>query len=68
MFDGSELEAELQSLGSEVLEVPALLSLARNHLAALEAELGRGIPHAEAVVNSDLALDPLVRMAIEDWT
>jgi len=68
MFDGSELEAELQSLGSEVLEVPALLSLARNHLAALETELGRGIPHAEAVVNSDLALDPLIRMVIEDWT
>ncbi len=68
MFDGSELEAELQSLGAEVLEIPALLSLARNHLAALEADLGRGVSHVEAVVNGDLALDPLVRMVIEDWT
>ncbi len=68
MFDGSELEAELQSLDAAVLEVPALLSLARNHLAALEADLGRGISHVEAVVNGDLALDPLVRMVIEDWT
>jgi len=68
MFDGSELEAELLSLGSAVLEVPALLSLARNSLAALEADLGRGISHVEGAVNSDLALDPLVRMVIEDWT
>jgi hypothetical protein len=68
MFDGSELEAELQSMDAVVLEVPALLSLARNSLAALEADLGRGISHVEAVVNGDLALDPLVRMVIEDWT
>ena len=68
MFDGSELEAELQSMDAAMLEVPALLSLARNSLAALEADLGRGISHVEAVVNGDLALDPLVRMVIEDWT
>jgi hypothetical protein len=68
MFDESELEAELLSLGAVVLEVPALLSLARNHLAALEADLGRGVSHVEAVMNGDLALDPLVRMVIEDWT
>jgi hypothetical protein len=68
MFDGSELEAELQILGAEMLEIPALLSLARNHLAALEAELGRGVSHAEAVMNHELPLDSLVRMVIEDWT
>lgn len=68
MFDGSPLEAELQSLGAAVLEIPALLSLARNHLAALEAELGRGVPYVEAVMDVSLPLDPLVRMVIEDWT
>jgi hypothetical protein len=68
MFDGSELEADLLALGAEMLEVPVLLSLARNHLAALEADLGRGVSHVEAVMNGDLALDPLVRMVIEDWT
>jgi hypothetical protein len=67
MLDGSELEAELQSLGAEVLEIPALLSVARNQLAALEAELGRGVTHAEAVMNIELPVDSLVRMVIEDW-
>jgi hypothetical protein len=68
MFDGSELEADLGSLGAEVLEIPALLSMARNHLAALEADLGRGVPHVEAVMNRELRVDPMVRMVIEDWT
>jgi hypothetical protein len=67
MFDGSELEGELQALGADVLEFPALLSIARNHLAALEADLGRGVCHAEAVMNLELPLDSLVRMVIEDW-
>jgi hypothetical protein len=67
MFDGSELEAELKRHGASFLEVPVLLSLARNHLAAKEAELGRGIPHAEAVDSGDLHLDPMVRLVIEDW-
>ena len=67
MFDGSELESDLRTLGAEVLEFPALLSIARNHLAALEADLGRGVCHAEAVMNLDLPLDSLVRMVIEDW-
>jgi hypothetical protein len=67
MFDGSELEGDLQTLGAEVLEFPALLSIARNHLAALEADLGRGVCHAEAVMNLELPVDSLVRMVIEDW-
>jgi hypothetical protein len=67
MFDGSELEAELTRLGAAFVEIPPLLSLARNHLAAKEAELGRGITPAEAVINRELCLDPMVRVLIEDW-
>lgn len=67
MFDGSELERELIQLGAVVLEVPVLLSMARNHLAALEADLGRGVPHLEAAANRALPFDPMVRMMIEDW-
>lgn len=67
MFDGSELEAELRRLDAEFLELPVLLSLARNHLAAKEAEAGRGITVAEAVANRELGLDPMVRLLIEDW-
>lgn len=67
MFDGSDLETELKRHGASFLEVPALLSVARNHLAAKEAELGRGISPAEAVANGDLRLDPMVRLVVEDW-
>ena len=67
MFDGSELEAELSRLGAGFIEIPPLLSLARNHLAAKEAELGCGITHAEAAANRELGLDPMVRVLIEDW-
>lgn len=67
MFDGSELEAELSRCGAGVLEVPVLLSMARNHLAALEVELGRGVPHVEAIANRDLPLDLMVRMMLDDW-
>lgn len=68
MFDGSELEAELVRHNASFLTVPALLSLVRNHLAAKEAELNRGITHAEAIANTALGLDPLVRLVVEDWT
>lgn len=67
MFDGSELEAELQRLGAAFVEIPVLLALARNHLAAKEAALGRGVPPAEAVANRELGLDPMVRLLVEDW-
>lgn len=67
MFDGSELETELRRLGAAFLEIPVLLSLARNHLAAKEAEIGRGLTHAEAVANPSLGLDPMVRLLVEDW-
>ena len=67
MFDGSELEAELVRLGAVFVVLPALLSLARNHLAAKEAELGRGVAPVEAAANRELGLDPMVRLLIEDW-
>jgi hypothetical protein len=67
MFNGSELEAELIRLGAAFVEIPPLLSLARNHLAAKEAEVGRGIALAEAVANRELGLDPMVRVLFEDW-
>lgn len=67
MFDGSELEADLLKLGAVTLEIPTLLALARNHLAALEAELNRGITHIEAVANRDLPLDGMVKLVVEDW-
>lgn len=67
MFDGSELAAELQRLGSVELEIPVLLSLARNRLAALDAEHGRGITALEAVSRREVLPDPLIRMVLEDW-
>lgn len=67
MFDGSALEEDLNRLGAAYLEMPTLLALARNHLGALEAELGRGITHTEAVANRELRLDPMIRLIIEDW-
>lgn len=67
MYDGSALESDLLALGAELLEIPLLLSMARNHLAALEAELGRGVTHVEAIANKQLPLDPMVRLIIEDW-
>jgi hypothetical protein len=67
MFDGSELEADLHGIGAVELEVPSLLAPARNHLAALEAELGRGVTHLEAVANRKLPLDGMMRLVIDDW-
>lgn len=67
MFDGSALEEDLVRLGAAFVEMPTLLALARNHLAALEAELGRGITHTEAIANRELALDPMIRLIVEDW-
>ncbi len=67
MFNGSALEEELVRLGAVFLEIPVLLALARNHLSALEAELGRGVSHVEAVKNLELPLDSMVRLIVEDW-
>ncbi len=67
MYDGSALESDLLALGAELLEIPVLLSMARNHLAALEAEVGRGVTHVEAIANKQLPLDSMVRLILEDW-
>jgi hypothetical protein len=67
MFDGSALEADLHALGAVSLEIPVLLSFARNHLAALEVTLDRGVSPVEAVANPELPLDGMVRLIIEDW-
>ncbi|MFT3784076.1 MAG: hypothetical protein QM790_18880 [Nibricoccus sp.] len=67
MFDGSALEEDLVRLNAVFVEVPTLLTVARNHLAALETELGRGVTHLEAAANRELPLDGMIRLVVEDW-
>ena len=67
MFDGSELERELEIFGAVRLEMPALLSDTRNHLRAVELQQGRGISPAEALRNPDLQVDTTHRIILEDW-
>ncbi len=67
MFDGSELERELDGFGAVRLELPALLSDTRNHLRAVELQEGRGISPAEALRNPDLKMDTTHRIILEDW-
>jgi hypothetical protein len=66
-FDGSELEATLRGFGAAFLEIPALLSDTRNHLRALEIELGRGFSPAEALKNPEVKVHLLHRMILEEW-
>lgn len=67
MLDGSELDSELKRLGAKFIDLPPLLSVARNHLAAKEAELNRGLTVVEAVANKDLGMDPMMRIILENW-
>jgi hypothetical protein len=67
MFDGSELERELDSFGAARLEMPALLSDTRNHLRAVELQEGRGISPAEALRSPELQVDTTHRLILEDW-
>ena len=67
MFDGSELEQELEDFGAARLELPALLSDTRNHLRAVELQAGRGVSPAEALRNPDLQVDTTHRIILEDW-
>ena len=67
MFDGSELERELEGFGAARLELPALLSDTRNHLRAVELQAGRGVSPAEALRNPDLQMDTTHRIILEDW-
>ncbi len=67
MFDGSDLERELDGFGAARLELPALLSDTRNHLRAVELEQGRGISPAEALRNPELKMDTTHCIILEDW-
>lgn len=67
MFDGSALESDLVQLGAAPLEVPVLLSLARNHIAALEVKFERGITPVEVVANRELEMDGMIRLVVDDW-
>ena len=67
MLDGSELDAELKRLRAGFIDLPPLLSIARNHLAAKESELSRGLTPVEAVANKTLGFDPMIRVILEDW-
>lgn len=67
MFDGSELERELEGFRAARLNLPALLSDTRNHLRAVELQEGKGISPAEALRNPDLRIDTTHRIILEDW-
>ncbi|MBT5902294.1 MAG: hypothetical protein HOH58_09320 [Opitutaceae bacterium] len=67
MLDGSPLEQDLRKLGAGFVEIPCLLAIARNQLAAKESEQGRGITHVEAAMNDDLGFDVMTKMVIQSW-
>ena len=67
MFDGSQLQADLRAMGGAEMQMPVLLSSARNQVAKAEVKAGRGVSLAEAVENKELALDYTARLVIEDW-
>jgi hypothetical protein len=66
-FDGSELEATLRAYGAASLQIPPLLSDTRNHLRALEIQLGHGFSPTEALKNPELKVNLFHRMILEDW-
>lgn len=67
MYEGSELEKELLSLGAATLELPTLLADTRDALAALEIGLQRSIAPVQAVVDPEVKLDLIHRVILEDW-
>ncbi|MGD9896194.1 MAG: ATPase [Candidatus Methylacidiphilaceae bacterium] len=67
MYEGSELEKELLSLGAATLDLPTLLSDTRDALAALEIGLQRAITPMQAVVDPEAKLDLIHRVILEDW-
>ena len=66
MFDGSELEKELLSLGAASITVPVLSEFVKLRLAKLEADQQRGIPFNEAIGNDALGLDIMARGVLLD--
>ena len=67
MFDGSELEKELFSLGAANITVPVLSEFVKLRLAKLEADQQRGVPFNEAIGNDALGLDIMARGVLQDW-
>ncbi len=67
MYEGSELEKELLSLGAATLELPTLLADTRDALAALEIGLQRAITPVQAAVDAEVKLDLIHRVILEDW-
>ncbi|CAI9084658.1 ATPase [Candidatus Methylacidiphilum fumarolicum] len=67
MFDGSQLEKELATLGAATLELPALLSDTRNYLSLLEIELQRPLNLLEIISDKKIKMDLFHRVILEDW-
>jgi hypothetical protein len=67
MFDGSELEKELEQLGAVSITVPVLSEFAKLNLARLEAQHERGIPFNEAIGDDGLKLDIMARGMLQHW-
>lgn len=67
MFDGSELEKELTSLGAVSITMPVLSEFVKMNLAKLESDQNRGIPFNEAVAEDGLGLDIMARGMLQTW-
>jgi hypothetical protein len=67
MFDNSQLEADLLAMGAAEIRMPVLLASARNQMARVEVQIGRGVSFAEAAASKDLGVDYTARLVIEDW-
>lgn len=67
MFDGSELEKELEQLGAATVTMPVLSEFAKINLARLEAQHERGIPFNEAIGDDGLKLDIMARGIVQHW-
>ncbi|MDD4932125.1 MAG: ATPase [Methylacidiphilaceae bacterium] len=67
MYEGSELEKELLSLGASTMDLPPLLTDTKDALAALEIGLQRAITPVQAVVDPEVKLDLIHRVILEDW-
>ncbi|WP_018290852.1 hypothetical protein [Verrucomicrobium sp. 3C] len=67
MYEGSELEKELLSLGASTLDLPPLLTDTKEALAALEIGLQRAVTPVQAVVDPAVKLDLIHRVILEDW-
>jgi hypothetical protein len=67
MFDGSQLEAELKTLGAVTITLPLLSEIVKMELAFLENQHERGIPFNEAIGRDELGLDIMARGMLQHW-